>query len=613
MMNRGTRSIALVAVTAFAVMLSASARAQPREENGRYRLAQGYEASGDMKNAARVYQELYANDPASNVYFDGVRRTFIALARYGDLLPIVEERVARLPRDVALRVGYADLLARMGKRDDATREWRAAVDLFPDDRSAYTMVATSQIEQKQFELAVGTYRLGRSRLGDPGAFGEQLAPVLAALGRFAEASEEYLALLDVDATRLSYVMSGMGSYTANPDGADAAIRIVRDRLGSRPDQLPYLDLLSWLYAERGDYDGAFDVVRRLDSARRGRGSDIYAFADLCIRERKYDAAIRAAEYFQATYPHSNALHPGIMLIYTAGLEGRYRALPTRGAADAEALAKRYQAIAHDEPTAAAAPQALLNAARIEAEDLNEPKEAIALLDDIAERYPRFPGIGEALLLRADLYLRIGNLDRARQLYAAGAERPAYDDDADKVRDQFGLRRAEMLFFDGKFADATKAFAALADNTGSEAANDALAYQFLLQEDAERHTDALRHYAAGMLSMRRLDWAAAAEELDRAVALGRDASLADEALFARATAQSMLGQDREAVATLLALVKEYADGTTADRALFRAAELTERKLSDRGKAMELYGRVLTEYGASAYAEPARERIRALRGD
>jgi hypothetical protein len=48
-------------------------------------------------------------------------------------------------------------------------------------------------------------------------------------------------------------------------------------------------------------------------------------------------------------------------------------------------------------------------------------------------------------------------------------------------------------------------------------------------------------------------------------------------------------------------------------LFHAAEITESKLNDRAKAIELYTRVLTEYPSSIFASTARQRIRLLRGD
>ena len=62
-----------------------------------------------------------------------------------------------------------------------------------------------------------------------------------------------------------------------------------------------------------------------------------------------------------------------------------------------------------------------------------------------------------------------------------------------------------------------------------------------------------------------------------------------------------------------ITEKYADGILADDALFDRAELYEKKLNDKTKAMELYQDLLTKFPGSLYCVEARKRFRALRGD
>lgn len=62
-----------------------------------YTLAISYEKSGDAKNAARLYQELYAKVNTNSDYLYGVSRTLQSLQRFPELLPIIEEFTARFP------------------------------------------------------------------------------------------------------------------------------------------------------------------------------------------------------------------------------------------------------------------------------------------------------------------------------------------------------------------------------------------------------------------------------------------------------------------------------------------------------------------------------------
>ncbi|MEO5930578.1 MAG: tetratricopeptide repeat protein [Candidatus Kapaibacterium sp.] len=603
-----TRSPFLLSV-ALLICGAAVLDAQPAEENQRYRLAQGYEQSGDLKSAARVFRELYDADHQSNVYFQGVLRTYTGLLRFDELLPIVQDRASHFPRDVDIRALYANILHRNHRPEEAIKEWAAATEIQPDQEFAWSLVAQSQLDVQLYDLAAKTYTQARARLGDAGLFGEQMAQLYAVTGKYEEATNEYLNLLSTSAARIGSIKNGMGFYTVNPRGADAAIAVINKRLQSIPDFPPYLDLLAWLYTEKRDYDGALDVVKKIDQIRKGNGSDIYAFADAALSDERYDAAINALEYFQRTYPATNALHGSVVLAYAHALEGRFHALPAHTKSDVEGLIGRYMAIVKENPGTASAAEALLQVAKLQAYDLNEVKDGIATLNRLEKEYPKAPSLEESAFLLGEFYLRDGDLEKADDRFATGIR--ASEDE--HIRDLSMLRRGEILFYRGRFARADSLFAELARNIGGEAANDALEYRFMLQENMGKNDSTLAHYAAGTFALLRNAWKDAAREMDLSVAAGKNGSLADDALLGKAKAQEELGDAGDAVATLLGVVKDYADGTVADQALFHAGEISEGKLADKPKAIELYTRLLTEYPASSYVVRARARIRALRGE
>ncbi len=596
------------------LVAAASLQAQVREEDRRFKLAQGYEAGGDLKNAARVYKELYDGDPRSNIYFEGVRRTYMAMLRFAELLPIVETRLASDSDNVELRSLHADLLSRNRRRDEALAEWRAALDLRPRDELSYVIVANAQTENRLFEDAVATYRLGRERLNDRSAFGDQLAQLYGMLGRFEESAAEYVAMLAAGPNRLGYVMGGFGMFTTNPAAADAAIRVVKRASDARPDFVPYLDLLEWLYGERGDLAGSFEVAKRLDDVRGAHGSNIYAFADRALRDGNVQAALDAFDYFMKTYPKENPLYGASLVGYARSLERRYRDEGKGKRSDAEEIARRYRELVDDYKGSPSAADALMELARIQANDLDEPRDALSSIGRLRDDYPRYPGLQEATLLEGELQLRIGELDRARATFRSAANAPfSNNPDARRFRDMSALRYAEILFYTGAFKEAVDSLTALTDNTGSEATNDALQYLFLLQENLDKNDAALKHYAAGSLDLVQRKWKDAIGEMEQTVTADADGTLADEALMGKARAQEGMGEPGQAVETLLELVQKYHDGTVTDRALFRAAQLAETALGDTPRALELYTRLLTEFPVSPMVNQARQRIRVLRGN
>jgi tetratricopeptide (TPR) repeat protein len=596
------------------LMSATRAEAQTDEANQRYRLAKGYEEGNDLKNASRVYLELYQADTQSNVFFQGVLRTYTAMLRFKELLPIVEERAKRFSRDVALHALYANMLHRTGRPADAEGEWRVAVEIRPEDGETYRTIASSQVEVGAWDQAIETYGEGRIRTNDPYAFAQEMAAIYGRSGKYEEATREYLGLLDTGRDKLPEVMAAMSSITNTLDATDKAINVVRKRLESRPDYQPYLELLSWLYNERGDDEGVLEAAKFLDKQRHTNGTAVYSVADRALREGRYPLAIKALDFFQATYPVSNPLSSLVMLTYARALEANFRSLGRPTGNECEELATRYEKIITQDRGTPLAAEAIVQLARLRADDLDETDKGIELLVALRRDYPKSEAEREGSLLLGDLYLRQGDTAAARVIFTGLEVRSgAINGSPDRIADIATLRQGESEFYQGHIDRAAQVFSGLSNDPTNEVANDALIYLFLINENRGNRDSALVYYAAGRFKVVRHRWKEAIEEFNRTVASARGGSLSDDATYWRADAERRSGQHELAVKTLLGLVSASPDGIYSDKALFRAAEIRERDLQDRTGAIELYTDLLTRYERSSLVGEARKRIRGLRKD
>jgi tetratricopeptide (TPR) repeat protein len=586
--------------------------AQPREEDRRFKLGEGYERAGDLRGAARVYRELYDADPQSELYFQAVRRTYSALAMNAELLPIVETRLAQRPSDYELRITYADLLYRAGRRDEARAAWSKAVEDGNEQELVYALVAQSQTDVRAFDLAIQTYAAARDRSDDRQLFADQLAYLYGTVGRFDDAAREYIAMLGADPTRIPYVKRALASITSNPTGLAAVTQVVAQAVARNPDFEPTLELLSWLYDESGDHAGAFEVAKRLDHARNANGSSVYAYADRALRERRFDEALAALDYFLATYDRSNPLYSVSLLTYARALEERHRAGSDVTGASVSSLVERYERLADQEEGTVVAAEALLRMAHLQAEELDEPAAAATTLTALIVARENAQALPDALLLLGDLRVRSGELDEARTLYdRAATAGAALDDDEAGAGEIARLRRAELLLYRGAYKEAVDSLTELTRRTSSAVTNDALSELFLLQETLDVNDDALGQFFGARLAALQRRWKDAAERYAKAASAAPRTTLAGEAMLGRADALGASGSSADAMGELLAFVAATPDALAADRALYRAAELADRALDDRARAIELYDRVLAEYPKSQHASLARARLRAMR--
>lgn len=590
------------------LLCAVGARSQPREEDRRYNLAQGYERSGDLKNASRVYRELFDSDTNSSLYFEAVRRTYAALGRFHELLPLIETRIARQPNDYNLQVAYADVLFRVGRRDEARVAWRRALEIGAYQEFVYAIVAESQTDNRAYDAAIETYRASRERLGDRYMFTDQLAYLYGIVGRYDDAMHEYLIMLGVAPERLSIVKRAIAQLTSNPTALAAATQVVERAVQRNSDFEPTLELLSWLYDEAGNHTGAFEVAKRLDHVRNARGSNVYAYADRALRDGRYDAALMALDYFIATYRADNPLYSIVLLTYARALEDRQMATGARTSSQSATLVERYTDLADRERGTEVAAEALLRAAHLQADVLDASDEAVATLQTLLAAPKNERVLSDARVLLGDLYVRENRLDDALEQYDGAATAAGADEDERAVA---RLRRAELALYRGAFKDAVDSLTELTRNTASAVTNDALAHLFILQENFGRKDIALGHYYAGRLLLVQRKWEDAVIRFDQTSSAAPGSLLAEESTLAKADALSRDGESRSAVEILVAFVAASPDALSADRALYRAAQIVDTELQDSSRALELYSRLLIEYPRSQHAAAARARVRLLR--
>ena len=88
---------------------------------------------------------------------------------------------------------------------------------------------------------------------------------------------------------------------------------------------------------------------------------------------------------------------------------------------------------------------------------------------------------------------------------------------------------------------------------------------------------------------------------------------DDVYWLEANLRMKRGEFELAYALLEKILTEFGEDILADDAYFLQAEIQERYLKNKDKAMEIYREFLTRFPGSVFAAEARKRYRTLRGD
>ena len=125
--------------------------------------------------------------------------------------------------------------------------------------------------------------------------------------------------------------------------------------------------------------------------------------------------------------------------------------------------------------------------------------------------------------------------------------------------------------------------------------------------------ALTEYATAELLMRQRKYSEALVHLQTIITKYPGSTLTDDATLKTGELDLLLNNIDSALAVFRTVADEMPTSILRDRAQMRIAEVYERRLKDRPKAIEAYEQLLVRFPASLYVEEARKRIRVLRGD
>ncbi|HUL43918.1 MAG TPA: tetratricopeptide repeat protein [Bacteroidota bacterium] len=616
----------LLLVGCLVVLTCPIAFSQNRPSDIKYQLGQSYERAGDFESAVRLYQEAFASDSSNMLLFDALRRSYVQLKQYDNAITLVERILRRNPNDIGNLAQLGSLYVLKSDFPRATEIWQHAVSLAPKLEETYRMVAGAMVQSRLFDSAIATYRKARRALGNENIFGYDIAYLYTVTLNYADATREFVNLIRQNPAQLSFIQSRIASYTDRAEGLTAATQVVQDATKNTPDNLAFHQLLAWLYMEAKSYDRAYTVYKFIDEKTHAGGHELFVFAQRALKEQAYQAAATAFHDVLDRYPNID-IGAQVKFGYAQTLEqeeaqrdtlrlfGEQNPFPAVADSGVKPqltdAVDAYQRVIREYPTTDAAARALLRIASLREDRLFDLNAARTALQSLIASYPQYPNLVlEGKIELANVLVMMGNLDDARTgLQALAGTGPALTSQQERA----SLGIAEIDYFQGRFADALTLLKPLASNANSDAANDAIAMQIFIQENRAPADSALRIYATAELLEREHKLSEALAQFREVIRHFPESSLIDDAMLSIGDIQTHMGSYEEAVSSYDSLMSKFPESIMYDRTLMKLAQVYTFGLHDKVKAIGTYQALLEKFPDSIYANEARKRVRALRGD
>ena len=600
-------------ILAFLLCFSCQIQAQKVKNDEVYTLAISYEKSGDAKNAARLYQELYAKDNTNSNFLYGVSRTLQSLQRFPELLPIIEEFTIRFPT-----IEHFSLCSFIAKKSGFTEKsntyWEQSLQLvskLPNDivkDNAIRLVGKYQTDAQSGNNAILTYKKGKELLKNQlGLYSDELSQLYALIKDYESGTKEVLELFSLN-QNYALVQGRLSAYLTTVESIEHIDKQLSKQAELQHSYALY-KLYQWFLRETKQYDKALALVKKTEKLFGSKGRDIADFADLCNKDGILDIANEAYSLL-IDLGKSSPFYSKAIFGYATVLEQKLNILKKTfpdsiPKDDILYIISKYDDIVQSSPYTAIASECLFRKSQLQSNFLDDNVSAKKTLELIIQGYAHHSISLLAANELALLLIQENNSIEAKKILLHNITKASLDQN-EIERSQFIL--AEMMYFEGNIDSAIVLLLPISGKPESDIANDALERLLFIDENKQYVSD-LIIFAKAEHYERMKKYSEALPEFKKITAEG---DLSELSQINVAEVYSKLKDVNKAIEEYYRFLTLYPESIRTDKVLYTIGEMNIIQ-GEKEKAIISFTDILVRYPNSMYVKKSRDIIRKLRGD
>ncbi|MDB5155951.1 MAG: tetratricopeptide repeat protein [Mucilaginibacter sp.] len=577
-------------------------------QNDELLLAKQYSGNGEYQKALDIYQKLYKQN--NDAYYFNYVKTLISLKKFDDAESATKKMIHKHPGDNEYVIMLGTIYTQHGDVEKANGLYDGLIKILPADQNTISILASQFYQGTNVDYAIKTFLQGRKLLRSDDLFSYELITLYRFKKDKAALTEEYLNILPQNPLFMNQAENAFSTLFEGDTDYDMLRVALLKRIQKDPQQIVYVNLLTWQFLQQKDFDQALNQALALNRRTNNDGSDIFELCHTLVSDDAYDAAIRGYEYLISKGKDQQYyVSAKIELLNTKNLKviaGKY----TQN--DLVELEKNYMDLLTEFGQTSSTAFAMQKLANLQVFKLHKLNEAQKVLEDVI----KIPQVQANLLASCkldlgDVYLLNNQPWEATLLYSQVEKE--YPNTT--IGQDAKFRNAKFAYYTGDFTWAKGQLDVLKAATSQLIANDALNLSLLIADNIAADTSgkALKMYA-------RADLQIFAEQQDKAIGIldsintkFPDNKLSDDILMAKARIAIQKKEYADAVTDLKKIVAEHPSDLWADDAVYMLGDIYENQLNDKEQAKAYYQKIITDYAGSLYINEARKRFRILRGD
>lgn len=569
----------------------------------RNQLADDYFRKGEFEKAANLYQEDYNKKKYSTYILKKLLKSWQALEYYQKVDSLLNKRLISFPKQSFMWVELGYNLDLQHKNEAAKVYYEKAAKAVKERPKTAYQIAKSFQDNHLLDYALDSYLLMMEAIPSANYY-YQIAAIYGEKGNIEKMFDTYLGLVSKRGGTLANIQRFIGRFVSD-DPQDPSNAVFRKLLIKRLQQNPrdeWNKLLSWLYLQQKEYSKAFIQEKAVHKRSQTDLTAIIDLGTMAFETGDY-AASQQAFYYVLT--HSLDSEDQIEAHYFL-LESKIKQKK-----DSENIKQAYQKVFDEFGKGKNTLSIQVSYANYLTFHENKPEEAVAVLQEsLQNRLNKFEQAQVKILL-ADILVFTGKYNQALIRYSQVQTQLKNHVLAQEAR----FKVAQTSYFKGDFSWANIQLKVLKRGTTKLIANDAIDLSLLIDDNIAQDSlqTALKSYAkADLLAFQNKDLQAI-DTLSHILKRHKGHPIEDEALFKQAQLFEKRKEFEAVAQNYLSILELEQNDILIDDALYGLAKLYDTHLNQPDKALQYYEKIVLEQASSIYLVPARKRYRQLRGD
>lgn len=581
-----------------------------QEEKTPLQQAREYAMRNEYDKAIDIFKQLYQQNSTDATIYNDYLNTLIVAKKYKDAERLIEDQQAIRPRYPLPYIDMGRLYLVQGKDKKADEQFQLAIQYMNGDDMLTQQIGAALIALGRDQYAILAYERGKDLIGNPFVYAGALSKLYAKTGNMEKAIAILMESGNIQFGGIDNTKATLLELLGNdPKKLQLAQKALIKKINEQPENISYVDLLTWLYTQKNDWEGALIQMEALDERNKEQGRKLIDFGRMATKEKKYDIAIKAYAEVTAkgkdlqfyTLAESEKLATEMSL-----LESNYAYKQE----DVTTLIKEYETFLNDFPNYYGL-ETVADYAILEAQYNNNPQKGIDILTRaIATPGARRDFVGRIKLQLGDYYILTGKDWDASLIYSQVDKEFKQDMLGEEAR----FRNAKLSYYHGDFEWAQGQLTVLKASTSELIANDALYLSVLITENIgpdSNYVPIKRFAYADLLLFQNKD-KEAETLLDSITTAFPKHPLKDDILMLKAKLAEKHREYDKALTYLKEIYEQFGKDVLADDAVFKIAGIYEKHLRQYDQAKHFYEQLIIDYPGSTYVQEARKRLQEING-